>query len=300
MKIIEKFYVLFILVAIISCKRGDQEYSTPRDLPGNTDQYSLFVLDNVFENELRFPSEYRIMNSEGNLVPLKSLLNTPKIVIRLHESYCESCIVEQIQIINSSLQHPQNTIIGLATYNNIRKFRILLSKYKIEFPVYFIPYNDTSQLFSAISKQDYLPFYFLIDTDLNSRYIFHPDTNFPKITMNYLKRSEVFLLEEQQFLHPLYIDKKDLSIDNALLDNTYDIALHYKNITSENVLIDSINVSCDCLQVISYDSSIKPKEEGKLVLKYKPANIGFDQQEINFVIKNHKNILVNFQAYVTD
>lgn len=300
MKAGEKFYILFVFIAIVSCKQGGRENSTPRDLSVNTGQYSQLVLDNVFENELHFPSEYRVMNMDGNPVSLKSLLNSPKIVIRLHESYCENCIVEQVQIINSALQNPKDVIIGLATYSNIRKFRILLDKYKIEFPVYFIPYGDSNLLFSTINERNYLPFYFIIDTDLNSRYFFHTHVSFPEVTMEYLKRSKALLTEEEKQSYPLFIDKRNLSMDNALLSNTYDIEIPYRNITSENVQIDSIKVSCDCLQLISYDRLVAPMGRGKLVLTYEPTDIGFDQKEIRIAIKDHGDVSVNFQAYITD
>jgi hypothetical protein len=60
MKTGETFYLLFLFMAIVSCKQGIRKSDTSVDLSDKTGQYSQLVLDNIFESELHFPSEYRV------------------------------------------------------------------------------------------------------------------------------------------------------------------------------------------------------------------------------------------------
>lgn len=265
------------------------------------DQFSSMILNNVFNDNIRFPPSYQITDVGGNRIELKSLFRYPKIIIRLQESYCESCIVEQIELINSVIQAPNEKVIAFATYNNIRKLRIFVDKYKINFPIYFIPNDESDLLFSNKINDDYFqPFYFLLDSSLISKYQFYPDIYFTETTSDYLKRCEKIITESEKNKHTLSINNGDLYHDDIKITNTSDIVIGYTNMTNERMYIDSVSIMCDCMSIIGFNSVLEQSTDGELILKYNPVRTGFDQKEITFFIRNNIDIHVRFMAYVSN
>ena len=177
MKIIYIFF--FLLILSVSCDREKKNYDKILSIEP---QYSKYMLDNLFNEEFVFPDKYKVISLEGDSIIFKSLLDSPKIIIRLTEGYCESCIIERINLINSSIESPQNTILGLATYGNLRQFKVFGEKYKINFPIYFIPHSDSEIIFS-INDTYQLPYYFFIDSTLIPKYIFRPYIAYPQTTI---------------------------------------------------------------------------------------------------------------------
>ncbi len=293
MKIIYIFF--FLLILSVSCDREKKNYDKTLSIEP---QYSKYMLDNLFNEEFVFPDKYKVINLEGDSIMFKSLLDSPKIIIRLTEGYCESCIIEQINLINSSIESPQNTILGLATYGNLRQFKVFGEKYKINFPIYFIPHSDSEIIFS-INDTYQLPYYFFIDSTLISKYIFRPYIAYPQTTIDYLKKSSGIINEyNSKNKQTLLIDERNLFIDNIIINKKIEIEIPYTNATSKDIFIDSVNVFCDCLKIISYHKLIKPSEKGKLHITYTPKNLGFDQKEIKFTIKDKEDLFIVLKMYV--
>jgi hypothetical protein len=291
------FKIFYIFLLFVSCNYSDERNKF--DVALDIEKQSNDLMDNLFNDDFVFPEKYKIINLEGDTIMLGSLLDSSKIVIRLNERFCESCITEQINLINSAIKFPQDKIIGLASYNNIRKFRIFVKKNNINFPVYFISHFDGEQIFS-INDSFELPYYFHLDKTLSSKFIFHPNLNHLKSTVDYLIKSSEIINEKKE-KKPININNRSLFVDNVIYNKASNIEILYTNNTLENLVIDSIKVSCECLNIISFDKLLKPHMTGNLQLRFVPsANLGFDQKEITFYIKNKGDYQYVLKSYIVN
>lgn len=130
-------------------------------------------------SNFEFPN-LKIQNVEGDKFVLKEMVEDYVWVFRFHESSCNPCIIDNLNLISSA--NPENFII-LASFTSFASFRAFAQNYDIE-NFYFIDTDFNLPLIP--SDRHFLPIYFGLSDALQINYPTIPPRGSLKISKQFL------------------------------------------------------------------------------------------------------------------
>lgn len=132
--------------------------------------YAEFMSMNIFHSEEFAIAPYAILNDmHGKPCRIDSILKKPKLIFRFGERNCELCIESEVKLINEL--GLTNHIVGFADYSNNRMIQLAKEKYKIQFPIYYLPKGEES-LIPKVKDEIERPYLFMMGTDFRAQYIY--------------------------------------------------------------------------------------------------------------------------------
>ena len=108
----------------------------------------------------------------------------PVLVLRIKETYCSTCIENEINMINKMGKGFKDNICILTSGSSQRNLKRMMIKYKIDIPYQDIPHNILDQY--SIEKF-HAPYYFLLHKDMRISQIHLPEKTLPKLTLDYFE-----------------------------------------------------------------------------------------------------------------
>jgi len=105
------------------------------------------------------------------------------LIFRFSEINCTSCVETQFRLIRKYIsKYGKNNIIIVASYSNIRNLTIFKRINEISIPIYRIEQNQLCQKVESLN----VPYYFLLEDEVEMRMIHIPSKEIPSLTLNYL------------------------------------------------------------------------------------------------------------------
>lgn len=256
----------FLSVFIISCKSDKSD-----DLASD---YSDFMIMNILQSEnFSLYPYHTLKNIEGETCKLSHVITKPKLVLRFSERNCELCIQSEIDLINKL--NISDDIVGFASYSNARLLKLIQQKYRIQFPVYLLPYS--TDILPEIKEKLGVPYLFLIDTDLHSKYIFFPSKEHSEFSEKYY--NEMMNLISNKKIVDIF-DEKNVNLGEVLQGQTYRVSFKYTNMTSGLLIIRDITSSCGCT-VPQWDKMpLAENDSSKLIVLFTPETLGYNSKVV--------------------
>lgn len=266
-----KYYLFFMVLCFVSCDCKDQKSDAIKE------PFVSFMIKNILiGEEFSLPSYQPLKDMKGNTYTLDSILKKPFLFFRFSEYNCEMCIQSEIDLINKLDSH--NMIIGLASYKNSRTLAIAKEKYNIQFPIYQLSYEESQLTLPFSLEGNGTPYLFFINTDFKAKHIFIPSKELPEISTQYYM--QIFDLIKYATTEPLLFEFKEVDLGDIQINQTQKIEFEYTNRTSDSLLIESVDVSCDCLVSHWDKNSLEKNKTSKLTISFIPNSLGYTIKKI--------------------
>lgn len=167
----------FILFSLSLCILSGCEVKINRECPKD------IIMENIFyEENVSLPTYFPLKDLHGKVWNVDSIFQQNKMVFRFTQHDCEDCIRFEANLIRN--RGMSSHTVGIASYDNLRLLRLAIEKYHIDFPVYFLPFNQEKEVFASVNTIR-KPFLFMMSDDLHSHYFFFPNKEQPKVSEIY-------------------------------------------------------------------------------------------------------------------
>lgn len=119
----------------------------------------------------------------GCLSDLVITRGKPILILRIKETDCSVCVMNELKNLNSYKDVLINDVLVLGSYTSERTLRVLLKRKNLNIISHNIPFN----FFEHFSFEVYnSPYYFILDPNLKISNIYIPDQMFSNMTKEYL------------------------------------------------------------------------------------------------------------------
>lgn len=241
------------------------------------ERYIEFMAENIFyEETVSLSPYYPLKDSEGRQYRADSIFRKDKIVFRFTQHDCEDCIQSEIEHIRQSGLSKQ--VIGIASYNNLRVLRMALQKYRIDFPVFFLPFEREKDVF-PVTETIRRPFVFLMTPHLQARYYFSPDAAFPNMSQRYYQEMADRLGKQATDAAEIFQENL-VDLGEIELNKSYEVRFPFTNRSEGLLIIKEVKTSCGCTVP---QWSKEPLQEGRsseLIVQFTPNARGYNRKNI--------------------
>lgn len=270
---IKYFGCILLIVLLYSC---NTQYTKERE-----DRLTDFLLLNVLNTKgAPFPQNSMVSNEDGEQLYLKSIFESPKLVLRIDGRYCDNCVVEQIELIKKHISFPAENVIGIATYDNIRAMKVLKANYKINFPLFFINAANSVSILPYEFEQLNFPYVFLMNSSLEYSSIFSPSNEFTAISNQYYTHINHTLENNKRATNISLFHNDTINYGNINIGQEKIQKVYFQNTKTEPMIIQDIKTSCGCTVIDWRKEPLLPQETGILQVNFKPTNLGINVKKI--------------------
>lgn len=148
---------------------------------------------NMIDESIRLPNKY-VVSEQGDSVMLGELLDSKKkLILRISEFQCNSCIDSTLLLLNKYSSVLQNKAIVIASIIGTRNRIVFKRVHNLNFPFYYI--DEKSLQLNA--EKGITPYFFMLDSSLTSDLVFVPDKTKTELTDFYLKKV-ISVLEQEK------------------------------------------------------------------------------------------------------
>ena len=128
----------------------------------------------------------KLVNIDGDSIIFSSIIYEKQaLVFRYSYLGCNDCVVDLLTLLNE-MQNKDELEIPILLIIYTENFRALLLEnrnYNIHFPIYLVPNND---LIKSPIDEFNVPYFFLINKNMNCTDFYVPDKTTPDLTQKYL------------------------------------------------------------------------------------------------------------------
>ena len=143
------------------------------------DQFNFWLES---ENQNMIERDVFYGNDSSTLVPISSLLTTPKLIYRVSGNMCSDCIEfgrKQLENVFGEINEKSNVMIVLSDVSSLEKKTIYKNRC---FSLY-----ESNVTLSYLPVETYcIPFFFVVDENMKIKMLFTPDKALPQYTEQYL------------------------------------------------------------------------------------------------------------------
>lgn len=124
----------------------------------------------------------KIWNETNKQLHLKEIVSEPKLIFRISEFNCSSCVDSAIVVLNNYYSKFNDKLIILASYSNVRDLYVFKRINRIESPVYNIKEGEIR----LPADKGVSPYFFLLDENLKTNLFHRPLKSNKDRTIRYL------------------------------------------------------------------------------------------------------------------
>ena len=107
------------------------------------------LMDNIFaKEEISLSAYYPLKDSDGKVWRADSVFSMDRMVFRFTQQDCEECVRSEINLIKKHKMSEYT--VEIASYDNLRVLQMAIKKYGIDFPVFFLPFEQEKDVFLDI------------------------------------------------------------------------------------------------------------------------------------------------------
>lgn len=107
------------------------------------------LMDNIFaKEEISLSAYYPLKDSDGKVWRADSVFSMDRMVFRFTQQDCEECVRSEINLIKK--HKLSEYTVEIASYDNLRVLQMAIKKYGIDFPVFFLPFEQEKDVFLDI------------------------------------------------------------------------------------------------------------------------------------------------------
>ncbi len=133
-----------------------------------------------------FPDTIKVESESKNVISLKDILknNNKTLIYRYSATQCKMCIDSQLEILSSlfTSNNKYNIILLASNYLNIRDLIILKKRHSLHFPIYLLCNDHLPIDVDSLG----VPYFFLLDKDMEPQNVFVPQKEMPSFSVEYL------------------------------------------------------------------------------------------------------------------
>ncbi|MBE6334389.1 MAG: DUF1573 domain-containing protein [Bacteroidales bacterium] len=266
---INKNIILIVILCSFLCSLSCSSRITQTEVNNSVYLEDLYISNILSANTFELPLNMIIRDSKGDTITFKEIIKeSEKIVLRISNSFCSSCVDEELMRIGEFVK--DSSVIILATYQNPRIIKVIEKKKSITNPIYYIEQSKAS---AFLTQNDMYgsPYYFIVDKRGKCSCVFFPSLDYKTITERYISYSLQRVKQNQKrsiFLSDIFY------IDSAAIGDTITIPFEYVNIYNNPLKITHVENSCNCTNAQFSNSEIVPLEKDKIIVQYVPDAIG--------------------------
>ena len=174
----KKIFLLLLAGGFLSC---NQNHQSGRNILRN----DMIIRHSFYGGRIDF-SSFELIDKDGKTTHMNEIAKErPKLVLRISDTNCRTCIVSIISILMSfSTEIDSSDIILFITQSNSKYTKLLYHDLRLTFPAYIVPHNLVNNKIETLNE----PYLFVLYPDSTGRNTFIPEKIFPEITNNYLFR----------------------------------------------------------------------------------------------------------------
>lgn len=266
---INKNIILIVILCSFLCSLSCSSRITQTEVNNSVYLEDLYISNILSANTFELPLNMIIRDSKGDTITFKEIIKeSEKIVLRISNSFCSSCVDEELMRIGALVR--DSSVIILATYQNPRIIKVIEKKKSITNPIYYIEYSRATDFLAQNDKYG-SPYYFIMDKRGQCSSVFFPSLDYKTLTERYISYSQQRIDQNQKgsiFFRDIFY------IDLATMGETITIPLEYINIYNEPLKITNVENSCDCASVEFLSSELVPLERSNIIVKYIPDAVG--------------------------
>jgi len=147
---------------------------------GILSNYEVNLFNQFLSDAKTLEPDITLKNDLLQDVLLSDIINEPTLVFRFSELHCEICIDQEVKKLNEYFPKLKNRAIILTTYNNTRDFNIFRRLNQVKMPVYKLEKNLNLDI-----EEAYIPYLFVLDSNLKIHHLFVPDKLFPNVSNSF-------------------------------------------------------------------------------------------------------------------
>lgn len=257
-----------------------------------------FIINNVIiPEEFSFPFYYALKDENGNIHTVDSIFTEPLLVFRFCENNCELCIQSELNVIRKTMRN--ENIIGLASYNTLRSLRLAKEKFNIDFPVFFLPRQESELVLPNSLEKTGMPYLFFMNTNYQAKHIFLPDKQYPDVSTRYYNVISHTLNLHQT--NPEIFDEKVIDLGIVKVHKLREIKFQYTNKLSEPLIIHDVRTSCGCSVPQWNKKPLEKNESSVLTVLFTPESLGYNSKTIMVSHNQSENpVQLFFKAMVEE
>lgn len=253
-----------------SCRESEQEQSS-------VENYVQFMAENIFYKEsVSLSPYYPLKDSEGESHRADSIFQKDKMVFRFTQHDCEDCILSEIKHIKQS--GLSKHFIGIASYDNLRVLRMAVMKFDIDFPVFFLPFQQEKDVFptdETIRK----PFVFLMTRQLHDKYFFSPDIAHPEMSRRYYQEIANRLQNDSTTTIRIF-QEETIDLGEVEINKNYEVHFPFTNYTEGLLVIKEVKTTCGCTVPRWNEEPLPQGKASELIVHFTPNARGYNRKNI--------------------
>ena len=159
MKIKYMKMILTVSLLIFSCRDINDTSKEQTDALSKTN--TVQDLNYLHFDGQKFDKSFKILDVDNNEMDLHSIFNTPKIVLRLKEEHCSSCVNFMLKHLNEF--EGKSNVVVLYAHSSRRTIKLKWMDDKLDLPV-FLTERDFDDMFTG--GVALVPYMFVLGADM--------------------------------------------------------------------------------------------------------------------------------------
>lgn len=286
-----KRYNIICLFAFCFC--GCTQTMENKQSDGNA---MSILMDNIFaKEEISLSAYYPLKDSDGKVWRADSVFGMDRMVFRFTQQDCEECVRSEINLIKK--HKLSEYTVGIASYDNLRVLQMAIKKYGIDFPVFFLPFEQEKDVFPSESTIR-RPFIFLMQKSLRPIYFFYPQMDYPEISTCYYEELTNRLNNRPMTGEDIFMDKI-IDLGTVQIGNSYEAKFRYTNVTQDLLIINNVRTSCECTVPSWNKEPLRKGQTSELCILFRPESYGYNKK--NIMVSTNKTkypVLLTIKANV--
>lgn len=145
-----------------------------------------FNLKTIYlNNGLSISDTIKVTNEKGDILLLKDIIKSTKLIFRYSELNCDVCVDKQFEALNKYIDiYGSENILILSQYNKLRNLNIFKRINNIKLSVF----NLATIISNMEIEKAGLPYFFIIDSHLTTKDFFIPIKEIDNYTHSFLEK----------------------------------------------------------------------------------------------------------------
>lgn len=258
----------FLVFTIIRISSGSRK--TEKE---EFESYFMFNLQN--STSFILPSHLKVQDSNGNHFLIDSVLCEDKLVVRFTELCCDKCIASEIKVLKEIFKKEiSEKVVGIISCENVRLLRLIIKKYQINFPVYFLPYIESKVIFPEGLEALNAFYTFRGNVKLECSSIFIPSESFRGIAKSYYQGYYQEFCNHNPEVEINPFEQVILNFGTKKVGQEYIFEFPYTNKMQEPLILKNVKTTCGCTVAEWSKEPLYPGKSTVLKIKFKPESEG--------------------------
>ncbi|SFM59641.1 Protein of unknown function [Chitinophaga sp. YR627] len=295
--------IVNVMLVIVVVRVRSVAGQTAKSYAEREQRLNVILNTGTAHHYMKIPQQVSVFDLTHNVMRLDSLVKAgagAKLVLRFTDANCESCVKTELEhLAKMAPVIGAENILLLASYPFANSLPVVKSQFEIIYPLYNIPIDSLKE--NSIESIQ-APYYFILDEDMQPKYVFAPDKYLPETAFRYYELVEEFFQKSNLSLKKeisrkethITFDRTSYNLGKIRQTDPYTVSYVFKNTGDCPLIIKTVKTACGCTTPTYLTRPVMPGDTSSVTITYKGATSGYFNKDIT-VFFNSKESPVRLQ-----